>query len=84
MKIRRSIVGQTNVCCNRYSDGTIFVGALTDFMHRSVKSRVAKSPRYVLPPPLTNEMVYDLYGPSPAEDRLVDGWFERWSLSGRQ
>ena len=34
MKIRRSIVGQTNVCCNRYSDGTIFVGALTDFMHR--------------------------------------------------
>ena len=46
MKIRRSIVGQTNVCCNRYSDGTIFVGALTDFMHRSVKSRVAKSPRW--------------------------------------
>ena len=51
MKIRRSIVGQTNVCCNRYSDGTIFVGALTDFMHRSVKSRVAKSPRTQTHPP---------------------------------
>ena len=57
MKIRRSIVGQTNVCCNRYSDGTIFVGALTDFMHRSVKSRVAKSPRTQTHPTATVEAV---------------------------
>ena len=57
MQIRRSIVGQTNVCCNRYRDGTIFVGALTDFMHRSVKSRVAKSPRTQTHPTATVEAV---------------------------
>ena len=27
-----------------------------------------------------NEIVYDLYGLSPAEVRLVEGWFERRSL----
>ena len=29
-----------------------------------------------------NEIVYDLYGLSPAEVRLVEEWFERRSLVG--